>query len=376
MNIILLKGVLPLRKKILLSKKFGIELDNPRSKDELSYASYFLKDRIDFKEDKKLLKYSLVSDAKAILHLNYLENALRGLLKYHKDNIYFDKSFLKNYNKQKSLDFLIKSWLIIRFDDEGFFRELRKEKKRMIKRKERGLFILEGTEVGPQREERAHNFLSILDLIFLDKMKGLLRKTIVLKEDGPELNQLWIHIIGLVHGRSRFKEFDYFSIADKIDEIIDFSQKIDNLSENQKEKLLFVGETIGNVNDYGGDSKIQFLMLVSVIEFLLTHNPDISRFNVEDSIRKQFQLKAGVVISNKNKTKLDLITQRLKVIYDIRSLIAHGNFFELRKFVRNTKKKDKDFDIFDLVEEIFNYIAVIIKTYICEPDFIESLKKI
>lgn len=376
MNIILLKGVLPFKKKIALSKKFGIELDNPRNKDELDYAYYFLKDRIDFKEDKKLLKYSLVSDTKAILHLNYLENALRGLLKYHKNNVYFNKNFLKNYDKRKALDFLIKSWLIIRFNDEGFFKELRKEKKRMIRRKEKGLFILEGTEIGPQREERTHNFLSILDLIFLDKMRGLLGKTIILEEDGPELNQLWIRIAGLVHGRSRFKEFDYFSIADKIDEIRDVSQKIDNLSETQKEKLLFVGETIGNVNNGGGDSKIQFLMLVSVIEFLLTHNPDISRFNVEDSIRKQFQLKAGVVISNKNKTKLDLIAQRLKIIYDIRSLIAHGNFSELKKFIQNTKKEDKDFDIFDLVEEIFDYISIIVKIYINEPDFIESLKKL
>lgn len=167
MNIILLKGVLPLKKKIILSKNLGIELDNPRDKDESAYISYFLKERIDFKEDKKLLDYSLVSDTKTILHLNYLDDSLKGLLRHYKDNIYFNKNFLENYNKQKAFDYLIKSWLVVRFDDEGFFGELREEKKEMIKNKERGVFILEGTEIGPKREERTLIFYQSLICYFL-----------------------------------------------------------------------------------------------------------------------------------------------------------------------------------------------------------------
>ena len=120
---------------------------------------------------------------------------------------------------------------------------------------------------------------------------------------------------------------------------------------------------------------MQFLMLVSIIEFLLTHSPDTSRFNVEDSIRKQFQLKAGVIISEHFKDKLSFIANNLKKMYDIRSMIAHGNFFEIEKFVK-MKKKDKEFDFFDLVEELFNYVSIIIKAYIENPNYIESLKKL
>lgn len=377
MNIILLKGIFPLKKKIVLSKKFGIELDNPCGNDELSYVSHFLKDKIEFKEDKKLLKYFLVSDTKTISHLNYLDASLKSLAKHYDGNPYFDKNFLKNYEKEKAFNYLIKGWVIVRFDDEGFFRELRKEERKMRKRKERGLFILEGTEIGPKREERALNFLSIIDLIFIDKFKGYLRKTIILEEDIRNLSQeLFFYIIGLKHGRSIHKEFDYFTIADNIQRIVEFSENIDKLSQEQSEKLLFIGETIRNVNDNWQNSKMQFLMLVSVIEFLLTHNPDTSKFNVEDSIRKQFQLKAGIVINKRTGESLDLLSQRLKTIYDIRSIIAHGDFAKFTKLMSDYKKKDKEFDFFDFVEECFNYVKVIVEGYIFETNFIETLKKL
>ena len=116
-------------------------------------------------------------------------------------------------------------------------------------------------------------------------------------------------------------------------------------------------------------------MLISIIEFLLTHNPDTSRFNVEDSIRKQFQLKASIVICNKKK-ELGSVTQRMKTMYDVRSMIAHGNFTDLEKFIAKQRKKDKDFNIFDLVEENFCYVSAIVMVYVDEPDYVESLKKL
>jgi len=377
MNIILLKGILPLKNKIILSKKFGLELDNPRTKDELNYVSYILENKIEFKEDKKLLDYFLVSDIKTISHLNYLDASIKSLIVHHKNNSYFNKNFLKNYKKEKAFNYLVKSWLVVRFDDEGFFKELRSEKRKMIKRKERGVFILEGTEIGPKREERALNFLSIIDLIFIDNLKGHLRKTVILEEDVRILPQeLLIYITALKHGRSIHGEFDYFTIADNIQKIVEFSKYIDKLSQEQSEKLLFIGETIRNINDNWQNSKMQFLMLVSIIEFLLTHNPETSKFNVEDSIRKQFKLKAGIVINKRSGENLNFLSEKLKTIYDVRSMIAHGNFSEFKKFINNYEKKDKDFDFFELVENCFDYVKVVVESYIFETDFIESLKKL
>lgn len=214
-------------------------------------------------------------------------------------------------------------------------------------------------------------------MLFLNKLRDRLVKTVIFEEDTPDLHQeLLFYTTGLAHGRTIHKELDFFTIADELPKIIKTSAKIDKLSPEQRDKLLFVGETLKNIKDYGRDTKMQFLMLVSIIEFLLTHSPNTSRFNVEDSIRKQFQLKAGIVISKRGGRKLESISQKLKHFYDIRSMIAHGNFAEFKRLMQKFKKEDKNFAFFDYIEEIFDYVGIIVESFLSETDFVESLKKL
>ena len=39
---------------------------------------------------------------------------------------------------------------------------------------------------------------------------------------------------------------------------------------------------------YNINQEMAFVELISVIEMLITHNPDSGRFNIEDSITRQF----------------------------------------------------------------------------------------
>ncbi|MEA2113087.1 MAG: hypothetical protein U9P63_00280 [Patescibacteria group bacterium] len=73
---------------------------------------------------------------------------------------------------------------------------------------------------------------------------------------------------------------------------------------------------------------------------------------------------------------LSKTSERLKLFYDVRSAIAHGDFLTIKSMVKKEKTKDKDFSIFNLVEEAFSYVSVIVQTYIQEPDFVDSLKKL
>jgi hypothetical protein len=139
---------------------------------------------------------------------------------------------------------------------------------------------------------------------------------------------------------------------------------------------LFIGETIKSINEHHLESKMMFLMLIGIIEFLLTHNPNSYRFNVEDSIRKQFQLKTGIVLNKMAGFDLSKTSNRLKLFYDVRSAIAHGDFIAIENIIKKERKIDSDFDIFDLVEEAFNYVSTIVKMYVQEPDFVDSLKKL
>jgi hypothetical protein len=106
---------------------------------------------------------------------------------------------------------------------------------------------------------------------------------------------LMIYINGIAHGRTKHKEFDYFTIPDNLEKIIELSSGIEKLSDERSDKLLFIGETIKSINEHHLESKMMFLMLIGVVEFLLTHNPDSYRFNVEDSIGNQF-IQDGVVL--------------------------------------------------------------------------------
>ncbi len=376
MNIVLLKSVFPLKKKITLSKKLGIELDNPKTKDEIEYVRNFLKARIDFQKTKKLENYFLMSDTKALLHQKYLEKTLNNLGTQHEKNLFFDKNFLRRSKSGNYYDCLVKSWLIIRFDDEGFFKDLRKSAQEARKKYPRSFVMLEGKEVGPQREERTLKYLSILDLLFVDKFKGSLQKTIILSDDKPKFH-LWLftYLTGMMHGRTIHKEFDYFTIADNLNQIIELSKQIEKLPDEQTEKILYVGESIKSINEHHLESRMMFVMLIGTLEFILTHNPDAYRFNVEDSIRKQFQLKVGIIVNKHTGEDLSSLSTKLKNVYDFRSAIAHGDFISLKSMVSKRGKR-KDFDIFDLVEEVFDYVSIVVRSYCREPNFVESLKKL
>lgn len=354
----------------------GIEIDNPKTKEEIEYVRNFLKARIDFQKSKKLENYFLMSDEKALLHSKYLEKIFENLHTQYGKNRFFDKNFLRRSRSGNYYDCLVKSWLIIRFDDKGFFRDLRKSARETRKKYPRSFIMLEGNELGLQREERAMKYLSILDLLFIDKFKGNLKKTIALSDDRPKFH-LWLftYLTGMTHGRTIHKEFDYFTIADNLNRIIELSEQIENLSNEQTEKILYVGESIKSINEHHLESKMMFVMLIGILEFLLTHNPDIYKFNIEDSIRKQFQLKVGIVINKYTNEDLSTLSMKLKEMYDVRSAIAHGDFISLKSMISKRGRR-KDFDVFDLVEEAFNYVSICVRSYCSDPCFLESLKKL
>ena len=118
-------------------------------------------------------------------------------------------------------------------------------------------------------------------------------------------------------------------------------------------------------------------MLTSIIELLLTHNPDFNRFNVEDSISKQFQLKASILIYLNDKTvDINGVKSRLKTIYQQRSNIAHGNFAAVNKYISSLSKKEGKEEYFDeLVVDLYKYLRAILEEYLKDIRFVDFLKE-
>lgn len=185
----------------------------------------------------------------------------------------------------------------------------------------------------------------------------------------------------------------YFpEIKNKVEKLSPFVDRL-LLDSNRSKTLEYIISQLKIICEIRQE-KVQWLFLCGIVELLLTHNPDFNRFNVEDSISKQFKMKLGIVLS-RGAIDFDYhqMERKLKDIYKIRSMLAHGDFFGLDKFLDSSIKKSvhkyseeedddelfnsdpKDllfekllFDLFDIVQELIIY-------YLENPEYVDYLKR-
>ena len=154
-----------------------------------------------------------------------------------------------------------------------------------------------------------------------------------------------------------------------------------------KEMLEYIMESLQTLRrNY--DLKMKFISIVSIIELLLTHCPDASRFNVEDSINKQFKSKIALIYHLYDKdSNSDLITKESSLIYSLRSDIAHGNFKEFPKNLKkyfdfckensytNNSKFDKVSVMNILVSRTLSHMLVIFNMLLNDYKLLDIIKK-
>lgn len=168
--------------------------------------------------------------------------------------------------------------------------------------------------------------------------------------------------------------------------------KLENLiRKSEKEEVIkYIADNISNYISME-DKKMRIMSLVSILELLITHKPDSNRYNIEDSIRKQFSNKMLVLLylNDKNINYIE-IEKYLLMIYDLRSAIAHGSFEQIEiiekkidKWLLNNsidyKEYYEEFDM-DIVlehidESLRNYVRIAIKMFLKDKSLIEILKK-
>jgi len=120
----------------------------------------------------------------------------------------------------------------------------------------------------------------------------------------------------------------------------------------------------------------------------ITHNPDSGRFNIEDSITKQFVGKLLLIIYESNKdTDLEQLKKELKFAYSIRSAIAHGDFsnlerqlnklFEFYNFKRDEKGidyRDNNAALYKLIDNAHSWVEAVINLYLEDEKRLELIK--
>ena len=161
---------------------------------------------------------------------------------------------------------------------------------------------------------------------------------------------------------------------------------IDKLDD---ELLLYIADSLENYQNLP-DLKMRIVSLVSLLVLLLAHNPDSSRFNIDDSIRKQFANKILIILHiNKEIKNWKEQEKLLLLIYDLRSSIAHGSFDKIKvicKKITNWRLKNDDIypyngencneteTLFYINYLLRKYLRIILKHYLKDKTLFEILK--
>lgn len=184
----------------------------------------------------------------------------------------------------------------------------------------------------------------------------------------------------------RKNNFNYFS--KNMNYIKKTAKYVETLLENEEDSSLFkyIANTIYTAMNCN-DNRTSILLYTSILEAILTHKPDTNRYNVEDSINKQFCLKVCIALEKVN-SQIDInrYAKICKLIYSIRSDITHGNVNNVNDIIKSFDKvyskkeefKDVKTTYNEIIETILNETCYIVERvlylYLTNDKYVKFLK--
>lgn len=378
MEFLLTSYIYPLKDPVLLSSHLGFCLDNPRTELELKVVSDYLLRAYESGYD---FKFPVQSEEPIVT----IENALSDFREAFSSRDMFVAETFKNYSSDTVFDFLASIWIIARFDDEGLGNELRQEHQRMRDNSTFGFIMLEDEHPLIKKSEDLASYCFLLSLLSHTENNSYFGRTFLIDpqplDDDRPVEKVWSEFLvfhmASHHYPNSQDELSWMFLPYAKERLCQVASKLDvAFANDQTSKLLYIGSLLKIVGYDTRDTRTRLVLLSSIIELLLTHNPDTTRFNVEDSINKQFQLKTSILIYLNDKSNdINAIKNRLKIIYQQRSNIAHGNFQAFEKYKSSLSKKEgKEEYLDDLVSDLYRYLRAILEEYLKDPSFIEFLK--
>ena len=375
MNFLFTRWLYPLRAPIVLLEHPRFVLDNPRS-DEIQEVASLLHEQLPgfFRPSAEEGYISLdwgISQFRARFGLSdpYVEEVLTG------------------HDPDHGWESLARIWVIARYDDEGMEKELRKSTEQMRKDGEIGLIVLEDDNPIIRNSTKLGNYLSLLSLLIHSEGNDFVGNPILVTRDylmsGEPFDEnrfrnainLFLIFAASEHEKSDNLAWTCFpSVRERLLKVRDSLARA--FSDGHGDLLMYIGNILRVVEHDARDDRVQFVLLVSLLELLLTHNPDTSRYNVEDSINRQFKLKTGIMVRLQHpETNLSALQKRLKQLYGLRSAIAHGNFKAIEKYEKGLCKKEGKEEYFDaVVADSYFYLRAVLEQFLEDPEFVEFVK--
>lgn len=378
--LILTNYAYPIDKKNIKPFFDGIYFDNPRTNEEIKYVANLLK-KINREETRLPEEQYQVGEGYLTLRM-VVETFFTN-----NSNDEIVKNFYKKNGKEKNIyRLLAKMWVIVRCDTildkeelKGFFTI--KVSDSIIEREQEQDTIppLNYNSVNYDIISQYLKFISFVisnnDSMFIplliDNKYGFLEKN-------ADSHIFSILLTIFTNRRNKPKDIPYCTFNYTFIEIMKLVDLIGDKYSTQK--FRHICRVLDNIS-YTNDNNINLLSLISIIEMLLTHNPENSKFNVEESITRQFIHKTVFLLyENDNKIDITKTTEELKLAYRLRSDITHGNFESINKTMEklhkfyglNSDGIGIDYDSLEssvdyLNHKICEYVRIILKIYlICE----------
>ncbi len=374
MNFLLTDYIYPIREKVFLSNNLGICFDNPRTGEEIEAVTEYIRQAYSV---ESAFQYSEKDINQAIVEF---------LSQYSQEDDYISK-FRDNHSNLSAYEILARMWIVARYNDEGLHDAITNEGKEIVEKGQHGFFMFEDDNPIVKNSRQLLDYCHLVSLLIhtsQDYYEGrsfiLDTRTHWFQEIKPN-HFLCIQFFMFVafSGSREVAEKDenrwlYFPVVRE--RLIETGNLIDNLLVSEaKDKLLYVASLLKNAGRDIKEDKTKLVVLVSIIELLLTHNPSFERYNVEDSINKQFQLKAATLIYLNDKSRnVNQLKARLRGIYGLRSGVAHGDFKAVTKYIEVGKKKGEEYPISAVISELYTYLRAIITEYLLDDIFVDFLK--
>jgi hypothetical protein len=354
MSFAISKYIYPIESEMVLSANLDFKLDNPRNDKEIKLVKEFIINSLqesDADSNSKVLPLM----TRVAFSLGDLKEKIEAV---DKDSYAF-KYYIDNYTKP-IIDILSETWIIIRFQDDEEFNKITENREELYK------LIFSKKETGySQKFKDLSGFCHLVSLL-ANNVSKYYGESFLLSQNPYDIfstsrNQNVRKVVETFRGYSSLMRYDnrathWLFWLDGYQDIIRESKKIDtqiiediiiekgkkkrpSQQQSPKQKLLHIGNILKTSYEHLKDPELMLLLQVSIIEYLITRNPDTNKFNVEDSISKQFALKCAILIHNQDRDyDLVQLNNELKNIYDKRSDLAHGNYrdnFDLEKIIES-----------------------------------------
>lgn len=360
MNFIITRFAYPLKEQKQILN--GYYFDNPRTADEIKYVADIIRKSTPFPPNDRL------AGRPGYITLDYIIEGIKS--KYSSSDGYVSK-FIDSSKYKDPCYKLASMWVILRVGGEktGYYKNV----------------------------ENAQNYIDTVTLLSFE-VYDYMDFSVLLTDEYFELDSKEVcdkvkdSILELVveltnrKDRNKKEEYRFNGFVFYHENILETCKKITEFDE--KETVEYITESIKCLRK-NHDLKMKFVSIISIIELLLTHSPDANRYNVEESISKQFKNKIGLMCYLHDISyDYEKVIKECNLIYSLRSDVAHGNFlkldkdlekyFEFYKEIDENSKQDYDkiYTMDKLICRSLKYMTIILKEYLDDKKLLDIVKKI